>query len=182
MTNPVMQALANAREQERERDHAMVAKAVAERLGISPTVGDRSRWSLWQAWCRAKGIDAFPVRPYVLAIYILENSALGIGELSFIVESVSAVHENTSDPTLSPLVTAALDRVSPIVAPRSWDAEHRTMWQRLPRDLQIYTVARENERDAALRKQMSKQKDSKSNGIHHQDAPAAASNDAPIQD
>jgi hypothetical protein len=175
--NPVLQALANARQQDHEREHAMVAKAVTEKLGLSPTIGDKSRWPLWTAWCRAKGIDhAFPVRPHVLAVYLIENEALGIGELMRVVDSVSAfhVHQNASDPTLSPLVTAALDRVSPINPPRSWDAEHRAMWQRLPRDLQIYAVAREQERDRALKQQMSKQQKDSKNGIHHKDAPSAA--------
>jgi hypothetical protein len=176
-----MQALTAAKAQEVEREHAIVANAVAARLGISPTVGDKSRWPRWQAWCRSKGIDAFPVRPHVLACYILDNASLGIGELSRVVESVSAMHALTSDPTLSPMVTAAMATVAPIEAPRGWDSKHRAMWQRLPRDLQIYTVARENDRDAALRKQMSNRKKDSKNGIHQNTTAATAGNaDAPI--
>lgn len=152
MSNAVLRALAFTRDQEQEREHATVAKAVAARLGISPAKGDKSCWPQFTAWCRAKGIDTFPTRPHVLACFILENTALGIGELMRVVDAISTVHENTSDPTLSPLVTAALDRVSgPIEAPRSWDAEHREMWAALPRKLKIYINQREADRDRAVR-------------------------------
>jgi hypothetical protein len=182
VTNPVLQALANAREQEQEREHAMVSNAVAARLGISPTQGDKSRWPLWQAWCRAKGIDAFPVRPHVLAIYVLDNASLGIGELSRVVEAVSAMHAYSSDPTLSPFVSAALDCVAgPTEPPRSWDAEHRAMFEALPRTLKIYVNQREADRDKALRQAQNRKKDSK-HGTQQQNTTAATGNtDTPIQ-
>jgi len=175
--NPVLQALAIAREQERDADERTLTAAVLERLRMAPPDGDRSHFATWRTWCAGKGVVDYPASPAAIAIYVLSNAALG-ERLAKVVESVSAVHQfnGNADPTLSPIVIEALDSVQPpLPAPRGWDREHRAMWQRLPRDLRIYAVARENDRDSALKKQMSKQRTQK-DGIHNQNAPAAAGN------
>jgi hypothetical protein len=187
VTNPVMQALANARQQERDAEERTLTAAVLERLHMAPPPGDRSHFAAWRTWCAGKGIVDYPALPAAVAVYILSNAALG-ERLARVVASISAVHQvnGKADPTLSPIVIEALDSVQPpIEAPRGWNAAHRAMWQRLPRGLRIYVRDRENDRDAALRKQMSKQKDSRPNGKSTQQnaSPAAAGNaDAPIQD
>jgi hypothetical protein len=183
--NPVLQALASARQAERDAEERTLTAAVLSNLHMAPPTGDRSHFATWRTWCAGKGIADYPALPAAIAVYLLNNAGLG-ERLAMVVASISAVHQanGKADPTLSPIVIAALDSVQPpIQPPRGWDATHRDMWQRLPRDLRSYTAARENDRDAALRKQMTKQKDSKSNGIHQQDTPAAARNaDAPIKD
>jgi hypothetical protein len=180
--NPVLQALSAARTAEVEREHQIVAQIVAKELSVTPAPLDRSRWPLFQAWCRNRQVDAFPTRPHALACYILENASIGIGELERVVESVSAVHEHTSDPTLSPLVTAALARVSPIEPPRSWDRAHAAMFMRLPRELKQYVHQREQDRDRAVRVAQNNRKKDSQNGIHQNASPAAGNVDAPRAD
>jgi hypothetical protein len=178
VTNPVLQHLANARQAERDAEDRTLTAAVLERLGMAAPAGDTSHFAAWRTWCAGKGIVDYPALPAAIAVYVLNSAALG-ERLVKVVESISAVHQfnGKADPTSSPCVIAALDDVRPpIQPPRGWDSKHRATWQRLPLDLKIYTVARENNRDAALRKQMSKQKDSK-HGIQQQDtSPAAAGN------
>ncbi len=181
-----MQALANARQAERDAEERTLTMAVLSNLHMAPPTGDRSHFAAWRTWCAGKGVVDYPALPAAIAVYILNSAALG-ERLTMVVASISAVHQanGKADPTLSPIVVAALDSVQPpIDPPRGWDGEHCAMWQRLPRDLRSYTVARENDRDAALRKQMTKQsRKDKSDGIQQDASPAAAAGnaDAPIQ-
>jgi hypothetical protein len=186
VSNPVLAALANARQAERDAEERTLTAAVLANLHMAPPMGDCSHFATWRTFCAGKGIVDYPALPAAIAIYILNSAALG-ERLVKVVASISAVHQanGKADPTLSPIVIAALDSVQPpIQPPRGWDGEHRSTWAALPRSLKIYTAFRENDRDSALKKQMTKQSKQKDkNGLHHQNAsPAAGNADAQIQD
>lgn len=155
MTNPVMQALVNARLQEQDQRDLALNAVVSSRLNLPAREGDRTAWPMFKAWCEQNGITPFPARPASVGYFILDNLLLGIDALLKIVESISAVHEGVADPTSSPLVSAALNQVAPIEPPRSWPKEHKQRFVSLPYGLQIYVAAHEAQRDKAVRRAQS---------------------------
>lgn len=142
-----MQALVNARLQEQNLHETSVGAAVAARLKVQLAQRDRSEWPVFKAWCEQKAVTPFPARPASVAYFVLDNVLLGIDQIEKVIASISAVHDGVADPTISPLVSAALNHVSPIDPPRSWPKEHKQRFLSLPRELQVYVVTRETQRD-----------------------------------
>ena len=174
MTSPVLAALANAKAAEQaQADRALTAK-VREHLKMPAPQGDRSQWPVWQAFCDQRKIASLPGLPAAVAVFILNNAAMG-DRLEKIIGSISAVHQDqgAADPTLSPVVIEALNQVRPIDPPRSWDTAHKIRWQQLPRDVATYIRDRENDRDRALRKHMEKLREE----FKNVETPAAAGTD-----
>ena len=70
---------------------------------------------------------------------MIDNALLGIDRLLQILQAVSAAHSNAgaSDPTLGKLVSLAIDQVSPIPAPRSWNAARQANLREIPAPLQV---------------------------------------------
>ncbi len=163
-SNPVMQALSAARAAELdariaeiERDASARERAAAgivnTRLGLLPRNLSRAEWPVFESWAKEKALRSFPAKPHVVGFWILDNAKLGIDRLLRVVESISAFHvaEHHADPTLGPIVSAALDRVAPIAIPRSWK---KGVWQRfeaLPYELKVYVSARAAEQDLIVR-------------------------------
>jgi hypothetical protein len=157
LTNPVVAALANAKRREQDEQEARLCAAIHARLKLPPPTGDRSEWPAFAQWAKEKSLTAYPARPGVVALYLLENAALGIDRLEKVVESISAVHEwqGVADPTASDMVSAALNQVAPIAPiapPRSWSAAERPRFLSLPRAMQKYLAAREADRDKEVRR------------------------------
>jgi len=174
--NPVLQALAKAKLAE-QRQHAA---AVAEHLQLPAAQGfDAAHWKSWTQFCAAKGVEAYPALPASVAIYILTHTALG-AEVVKVVEAVSAVHQGhgAADPTLSPMVVAALNEVDPVAPPRSWDAAARELWKVLPRAVALQIVARDADARAAVKKALNeaaKIRKEHNHGKTEQDSASAAS-------
>ena len=104
--------------------------------------------------CAARGLAAFPATPATCGLYVIDNALLGIDRLLQILQAVSAAHSNAgaSDPTLGKLVSLAIDQVSPIPAPRSWNAAHKNLFVSLPRPLQVYVLDHDRQREVTLRR------------------------------
>ena len=152
MKSPVMQALINASLQEQEQRELALRTTIAAHLDLPVIEGDRSGWPLFKAWCEQREITPYPARPASVAFYILENAGLGIGELLRIVKSISLVHESVADPTASGAVPAALNKIAPIAAPRSWPKAGKLRFFSLPYDLQVYVAAHEDQREKEIRR------------------------------
>ena len=152
MTNPVMQALVNARLQEQDQKETALNAAVSSRLNLPAREGDKSDWPIFKAWCDQRGVTPYPARPAAVACFILDNGLLGIDALLKVVDSISIVHDGLADPTLGPAVSAAFDQVSPIEPPRSWPKEHKARFLALPRELQTYVAAHESQREKVIRR------------------------------
>jgi hypothetical protein len=163
VTSPVLAALANAKAREEREQEQILTAATYAHLGLPVPRGDKSQWPAWKQFADKQGIVALPALPAAIAIWILNHASLG-DRLVKVVESISAVHqgEGAADPTRSDVVIAALAKVAPVEAPRSWDAAHKIMFARLPRDLQVYVNKRATEDSKAVR-QAQNRKD-KSNG------------------
>jgi hypothetical protein len=179
----VLAALANAKAQEQAAEERTLTNAVLKHLKMPAPQGDMSQWPVWQQWCEKSNVAPFPALPAAIAVFVLNNAALG-DRLEKIIGSIGAVHEadGRANPVLSPIVIEALDQVLPRIKPppRSWDAAHKALWQRLPRDVATYIGKRQSDHDneiqrlqreyAALRKELT-------NGNTQQESTAAASAD-----
>jgi hypothetical protein len=177
MTSPVLAALANAKAAKQAAEERTLTEATLKHLGISAPQGDRSHLPFWQAWCAKKNIASFPALPAAVAIFVLNHK--DIGDLEKVIGGISIVHQErgAADPTLSPIVIAALNQVRPIEPPRSWDTAHKIRFQQLPRDVAVYIRDRENNRDRALRQHMEKVREEFKNADPKQKPTAAARTD-----
>jgi hypothetical protein len=147
-----MQALANARAAEEAEKERVLNEEVSVHLGIYPPRIDRSLWPVWAAYCAEKRIDAYPALPAAVAVFVIERKPNGVEK---IVETIGAVHtaEGKADPTLSPVVVAALAKVlPPIDAPRSWPADHKQQFNRMPRDLQQFVAEHHRKIELEMRR------------------------------
>jgi hypothetical protein len=153
-----MAALANAAGLDRaltsaaSAREAAAASIVAARLQVAPRNLNRAEWPVFEAWAKAKQLPALPARPATVAFFILDNVALGLSRLLAVLEAIAAVYEDAADPTLSPVVAAALQKVAPIPQPRSWPKAAVAQFVALPRSLQTYIAAHETKRDLEIRR------------------------------
>jgi hypothetical protein len=174
-----MQALANARVQDRLNEERILNADVSVHLGIMPPRIDRSLWPVWLAYCAEKRIDAYPAVPAAVAVFVLSKP----NGVEKIVETIGAVHtaEGKADPTLSPVVVAALAKVlPPIEAPRSWPADRKQQFNRMPRDLQQFVAEHHRKIELEMRRAQSaaaKAKRENTNGNSQQEPTPAAGTD-----
>lgn len=177
-----MAALANAKAAEEREQAKMVDAAVRVQLGLAPPQGSTSEWKIWREFCDRQKISALPALPAAIAVFaISQGPSLG-DRLVKVIESISSVHEAEAqaDPTLSPVVIAALNLVVPTPAPRAWPKERRIQFARLERDLQNFIIEHEKKISTEMRRAQNeaasaKRKD-KPNGIQQQEPATAASN------
>jgi hypothetical protein len=158
-----MQALASARRQEQDQYELAFCNAIAARLNLTAPQRDKSEWPTFKTWCKDKAVTPYPARPGIVAFFILDNVLLGIERLLAVVESIAAIHEGVgvADPTVSPLVSAALDQVAPIQPPRSWPKEQKALFLGLPRILQVYVAAHEADREKVVRRALNQAGDAR---------------------
>jgi len=181
LTSPVLAALANARAQEQaDQDRALTAKVLAH-LKMPAPQGDKSQWPAWQAWCAKSNITPFPALPAAVAVFVLNNAALG--NLEKVIASVGAVHEadGRANPVLSPIVIEALDQVLPRIEPPSgWPKDRKADFGRLDRGLQKFIVAHERQIVTEMRRAQNvaaAKRKARDNGDSKQDTTSAAGTD-----
>jgi hypothetical protein len=128
------------------KDRALTAKVLAH-LKMPAPQGDRSHWPTWQEWCAKSNLTAFPVLPAAVAVFVLNNAALG-DRLEKVIASIGAVHEadGRANPVLSAIVIEALANVLPPIEPPSgWPKDRKADFGRLDRGLQKFIVAHERQ-------------------------------------
>jgi hypothetical protein len=115
-----------------------------------------ARCDVWGKWCEARGVRKCPCKPWVVASYLLEQSANGVPAqvLVAMLEAISALHDyhNLSNPCATRVVNLALEQVVHPEIPRSWDKNERAEWARLPPPVRDAIARRENDRDKELRR------------------------------
>jgi hypothetical protein len=106
-------------------------------------------------WCALKGEQALPASPAAIGKFIDDIAALGIEKVWDQVQQIRREHyvRELGDPTLGPgPVADAINRISKVVAPRSWRAEARAEFMSLPWPVQVEISKRETERDREVRR------------------------------
>lgn len=108
---------------------------------------------LFGNWCALNGINSLPVPPQIVARFVADIAPLGIVKVWPEVQDISRAHYTIglADPTLGHPVTTAVNAISGIVPPRSWDKDHKSRFMSLPYDVQLYVNEREAQRDKAVR-------------------------------
>jgi hypothetical protein len=128
MTNPVMQALVNAKMREA---------------------------SVFGKWCILKGVPALPASPAAVAAFVRDCEPLiPVDKIWEAVSEVSQSHlsNGLADPTAGGQVASAMSAMARIDPPRSWPDPLKTRFKSLPYDLQIYVERHEREREKAVRR------------------------------
>jgi hypothetical protein len=162
MTNPVLQALENAKLAERAdlriRSEAAMHATLLRQFGEPPVQQTPARLAALSAfsnWCDAKGVRFLPARPATVAQFVLENACLGIDAVSEVVDHIADMHEaaGLANPVATWIVAEAMDRVSSDTeTPRSWPKEHKWRFAQLPCVLRRYLVRHEVQREKTVRR------------------------------
>jgi hypothetical protein len=127
MTNPVLAALAQAR--------FRAAPAFAR-------------------WCELNGASFCPAAPAIVARFVKDCAALGIGRLWPAIQDISKLHASLglADPTLGGAAAAAISEVAGIALPRSWPDGCKLQFKSLPYDMQVFVTEHEAKRERSLRR------------------------------
>lgn len=109
---------------------------------------------LYARWCELNDAPFCPARPADVARFVSDCAPLGIERLWAALQQISKHHESLglADPTLGPLVAAAVGDIAGIDPPRSWADEHKLRFKSLPYDVQIFVASHEAQREKALRR------------------------------
>lgn len=160
MTSPVLQALSQAREQDRlagfQHHEAAILAALTHQFGQRPVEQSPARLvtiSAFLSWCEAKCVRSCPAQPATIAQFVLEHAGLGIDAIAEIVEHLVDLHEahGLANPAATWIVAEALDRVSgSIEPPRSWPKKHWWRFGELPCILRRYISGRAREQDRVV--------------------------------
>lgn len=130
MTNPVMQALVNAKMREA---------------------------SVFGKWCITKGVQCLPASPVHVVAFIRDCEPLiPIDKIWQAVQEISQSHISNgfADPTAGGPVAAAINAIAKIDPPRSWPNAEKARFKSLPYDLQVYFAAHEGRRDKAIKRSL----------------------------
>lgn len=162
MNNPVIVALANARQTEIDRAEAMIRSKADRLLGPFETQAPAMPLAFAQ-WCEEKGVGPLPAMPASVAVFVLDREAFGADAIMTMLNVISAAHLSAglADPTKTPVVSAAMRRFVDIEKPRSWPKEHILTFQSLPYVLQRYIADREKEREKVIRQRQNEASDAK---------------------
>jgi hypothetical protein len=109
--------------------------------------------NLFEKWCWLADESPIPASPTIIARFVAELAPTGISKVWPAVLEISRAHYTIGlpDPTLSYLVTTAINKISGIEAPRSWLVAERERFLTLPYDLQCTISRREADRDRQIR-------------------------------
>jgi hypothetical protein len=111
--------------------------------------------ALWKNWCVVEGFKPVPATPRNVVRFVKALAQeMDMDEIWPHVQAISRDHYTVglADPTLGGLVAAEINKISKIQPPRSWGGEAAASFMRLPYDLQLYTIEREELRNRALRR------------------------------
>jgi hypothetical protein len=115
--------------------------------------------SAFAQWCQLRRLSPLPAPPAVVALFVEDCHSLGADRVWQALEEVSKAHRELGypDPTLGPPVSTAMNEVSEMQPPRSWNEDHRQMFMSLlPYPVQKYIHQRELERNQALDRALTK--------------------------
>jgi hypothetical protein len=102
---------------------------------------------LWCAWCKTKSVRHAPAKPHVVAAFIIEQGNLDA------LPAIDLLHQSfdLSNPVMTGIVGAAIERVASVKPPRSWPAADKALWATLPAQIRERISMREKQRDDGLR-------------------------------
>ena len=152
--------LAKAQQREQiaawDRGEAAIRSQLAVNVPARSLSADvRDRFGLFEKWCSDKSVRRLPAKPWVVAAFILDQTANG-RDAQGCLALLAAIddlhqHHGLASPVHTQVVRAALETFLKTAPPRSWNNEERAEFALLPPDIRHAIARREAERDKALR-------------------------------
>jgi hypothetical protein len=120
----------------------------------------RDRFSLFEKWCTEKGVRRLPCKPWVVAAFILSETANGRDAQSCmaLLAAIEAAHDsqNLSNPVVTAAVRQVLEKIIKSDPPGGWRPEEKAAWTQLPADVRAAISRCEAARDKGLRQAQNK--------------------------
>jgi len=148
--------IARAKAKALDDGEAAIAQSVAD-LCAAPelTPGDIELLRPWLDWAKQHSVRHAPAKPYSVARFIIDLHKLGFEEkISDALAAIERLHDKfgLSNPVLTAIVGAAVERVIPIKSPRSWPKADKALFATLPPQIRHRIEMREDQRDKELRR------------------------------
>jgi hypothetical protein len=180
MSNAVAAQLNRIKQQEIAQAEDTLAGAVVAELNYRPANSNTGKhFAQFATWCEQNKLRALPARDVTVAAYVLQLLHLGV-TLDGIIAAMSEIQRAHDlafgDPTSTPIVQAALDRVAGehFEPPHSWPAHEKQQWRWLPLWVRAIVSKRELQRERAFHAERQKQK--REREIETEDTKSAADN------
>lgn len=108
-------------------------------------------------WCLLRGIKEAPAAPADVAQFVEDCAPLGIDLVWTLVQEISRLHytRGFADPTLSGPVASAVNTISKLEPPHSWNKAEKLRFYAMPYDLQLTARRRDMEYKRELARRMS---------------------------
>jgi hypothetical protein len=125
---------------------------------VEPSPEQLSIWRALEQHAARRVVRPFPSSPGIVADFL---SSIADADLEAACSAIVAVHNSVgaSNPCATIAVQTILERRLRAECPRSWSKEDRQFFVSLARETQVILTRRENERDAALRRQQQNELD-----------------------
>jgi hypothetical protein len=141
-----------------DQGEAAVHAKIAEQLPQPSELDSETLAALqpWLAWTTEKNCRHAPAKSYVVAQFILEQSATGTTTESILrqIDAIARLHDKFSLP--NPVATAAaravLEREFNFDVPRSWKAPEKEIFVTLPAEIRAAVSRREKQREVEVRR------------------------------
>jgi hypothetical protein len=129
MTNPVMQALLNARSSEQDERESRLAREVFAKLELAP-LAPVALPQEFSTWATRHQLTMLGARPSTIAAFITAHREIDAKQLLQLVGQIADAHvsRNLADPTKTWPATFALSRLMKINPPRSFNSDAREMF------------------------------------------------------
>ena len=141
-----------------DRGEQKIATEFGSRLPQSPELDDEARAHLkhFIEWASDNSVRFCPVKPQVLAAYILTQASTGLDEQSLLkeVESIDRLHQRhgLASPVATTAARAALEAVLRIEPPRSWKVPEKEIFVTMPVEIRAAVARREQQRETEVRR------------------------------
>lgn len=107
----------------------------------------------FENWCDLRNVQPLPAVPSDVAKFVADIAPLGIDKVWPLVCEISRAHylRGLADPTQGGWVASAINDIAKLDAPRSWPADRKADFARLPYDLQKFVAEQEKRQDAVVK-------------------------------
>jgi len=141
-----------------DRGEQKIATEFGSRLPQPPELDDETRTNLkhFIEWASDNSVRFCPVKPQVLAAWILTQASTGLDEQTLLkeVESIDRLHQRhgLASPVATTAARAALEAVLRIEPPRSWKVPEKEIFVTLPVEVRAAVSRREKQREVEVRR------------------------------
>jgi hypothetical protein len=154
LANLIAQVKAN----EVAQNELAIANKINAQLPQPPELDEHTQLLLapFVQWCSSVGVRHLPAAPATCAMFIMSQAKVGIApeRIAAEAQAIELLHDQCglANPMQTRAARWALEQVLKIKLPRSWPKESKAMFTHLPAQIRHIIVARENDRERALRR------------------------------